>query len=284
MITVNDYTITEKEFDLACNDFKRRLKTHTLKKEYVDSVKDQLIDARLLLDAAKKNNIAIDTKEVSDVYDRIVTNFPAEEDFLKLLESEGDTIDSLKDKIKDDIMLKKYINDTFVDTVTVADKDVLDYYNDNKDNFKTESKVKASHILFDEKDLDLANEVKNKIVNGSNFVDMAKEHSKCPSSQNNGELGYFAKGQMVPEFEKVAFKADIGIVNGPVKTQFGYHLIVVYDKTGEKIEEFDNVKEELKNHLKNTLINYKITEATDVLKEKAHIVIDNSKLEAKYNK
>jgi len=155
MITVNDYTITEKEFDLACNDFKRRLKTHTLKKEYVDSVKDQLIDARLLLDAAKKNNTAIDTKEVSDVYDRILTNFPAEEDFLKLLESEGDTIDSLKDKIKDDILLKKYINDMYVDTVDVADKDVLDYYNDNKDNFKSESKVKASHILFDEKDLDL---------------------------------------------------------------------------------------------------------------------------------
>lgn len=281
MITVNGYTITEKEFDLACEDFKRRMRTSKLTKQYIDSIKEQLIDARLLLDAAKKENMTVEENQIEEIYGRILTNFPSEEEFLKILESEGDTIDTLKDKIRDDVLLKKYITDNFVDTVTVSDEEVIKYYEENKENFRMQSQVKASHILFDNSDEELAKEIKNKILSGEDFGEMAKQHSKCPSSNNSGDLGYFGKGQMVPEFEKAAFTAEIGIVNGPVTTQFGHHLIMVYDKTGEKIQEFDSVKEELKEHLKNTLINYKITESTEKLKETAEISVDNALIEKK---
>jgi len=83
----------------------------------------------------------------------------------------------------------------------------------------------ARHILVD--DETLCNELKSKIAGGEDFAALAREHSKCPSGSNGGSLGTFGPGQMVPEFDKVVFSAPVNEVQGPVKTQFGYHLLEV---------------------------------------------------------
>lgn len=88
--------------------------------------------------------------------------------------------------------------------------------------------VKASHILVDTRAE--ANLIKSKIDNGESFEALAKKYSKCPSGQEGGNLGYFERGQMVPEFEDAAFDLPVGKVSEPVHTQFGWHLIKVYDK------------------------------------------------------
>lgn len=88
--------------------------------------------------------------------------------------------------------------------------------------------VKASHILVDTKAE--ADSIKSKIDNGASFESMAAKYSKCPSGKSGGDLGYFERGQMVPEFEDAAFALPVGKVSCPVKTQFGWHLIKVYDK------------------------------------------------------
>lgn len=89
-------------------------------------------------------------------------------------------------------------------------------------------KVRASHILV--KDEDTAKKLKAEIENGADFAEVAKRHSLCPSKENGGDLGFFGKGQMVKEFEDAAFSLEEGKVSAPVKTQFGYHLIVVTEK------------------------------------------------------
>lgn len=88
--------------------------------------------------------------------------------------------------------------------------------------------VHAAHILVktDKK----AKEVLDKLNKGLSFAEAARKYSDCPSSKNGGDLGWFRKGKMVPEFEKAAFESDKGKLLGPVKTQFGYHLIKVLDK------------------------------------------------------
>lgn len=88
--------------------------------------------------------------------------------------------------------------------------------------------VKASHILVDTKAE--ATSIKAQIDKGESFESMAKKYSKCPSSNNGGDLGYFRRGQMVKEFEDTAFDLPIGKVSNPVQTGFGWHLIKVYDK------------------------------------------------------
>jgi peptidyl-prolyl cis-trans isomerase C len=83
----------------------------------------------------------------------------------------------------------------------------------------------ARHILVDNEAK--CNELKTEIQNGADFAEIAKQYSTCPSSQNGGDLGQFGPGQMVPEFDKAVFSGDVGVVYGPIQTQFGYHLLEV---------------------------------------------------------
>ncbi len=87
----------------------------------------------------------------------------------------------------------------------------------------------ARHILVSTEEQ--CEELKTQIAAGADFVDLAKAHSSCPSSRNGGDLGQFGPGQMVPEFDKVVFSADVNTVQGPVKTQFGYHLLEVTSRS-----------------------------------------------------
>lgn len=88
--------------------------------------------------------------------------------------------------------------------------------------------VRASHILV--KSENQAKELLAKVNAGESFADLAKKHSDCPSKRNGGDLGWFGKGMMVKEFEDAAFGAQKGATVGPVKTQFGWHLIKVVDQ------------------------------------------------------
>jgi peptidyl-prolyl cis-trans isomerase C len=91
------------------------------------------------------------------------------------------------------------------------------------------AQARASHILV--KTEDQANQIMKRLAEGEEFDKVARRFSSCPSGKNGGDLGWFGKGMMVPEFEKIAFEQDVGKVVGPVKTQFGYHVIKV---TGKK--------------------------------------------------
>ena len=83
----------------------------------------------------------------------------------------------------------------------------------------------ARHILVPTEQACL--DLKQQIADGADFAALAKEHSQCPSGQQGGELGTFGRGQMVPEFDKACFEGDVGVVQGPIQTQFGYHLVEV---------------------------------------------------------
>ncbi len=90
-------------------------------------------------------------------------------------------------------------------------------------------RAKARHILVDSEQV--AEELKQDIEGGADFGAVAREHSKCPSNAQGGDLGEFGQGQMVPEFDAVVFSAEVGKPHGPVKTQFGYHLIEITSRT-----------------------------------------------------
>ncbi|HHM05093.1 MAG TPA: peptidylprolyl isomerase [Gammaproteobacteria bacterium] len=90
-------------------------------------------------------------------------------------------------------------------------------------------KASARHILVSTEDA--CEDLKGQIEAGADFAELAEQHSQCPSGKRGGELGEFMPGQMVPEFDQVVFSAEVGTVQGPVKTQFGYHLVEVTNRT-----------------------------------------------------
>lgn len=90
------------------------------------------------------------------------------------------------------------------------------------------TEVRASHILV-ATEQEAAN-LRNEIINGKDFADVAAEYSSCPSGANGGDLGYFARGMMVKPFEDAAFSLEVGEISDPIQTQFGWHLIKLIDK------------------------------------------------------
>ncbi len=91
------------------------------------------------------------------------------------------------------------------------------------------ARAKARHILVETKEA--CEQLKEDIANGAAFEEVAKQHSKCPSGQSGGALGEFGPGQMVAEFDAVVFNEDVGVVHGPIQTQFGYHLVEITERS-----------------------------------------------------
>lgn len=144
-------------------------------------------------------------------------------------------------------ILKQFALNTLLKDIVVTDSEVVQYYLANKEEFAEPESVKASHILVES--FEKAAEVAHKIKNGLFFEEAARKYSTCPSNEQGGDLGYFSRGMMVPEFEEAAFSMEQGQVSAPVKTQFGYHLIKVYDKKENSIKPVDDVRDQIANQL-----------------------------------
>jgi peptidyl-prolyl cis-trans isomerase C len=154
-----------------------------------------------------------------------------------------DAIESISKEVITSMAINKILSD-----ITVTDDEVKKYYEDNKETFAEPATVSARHILVETEEE--AKKAKEEIASEKmSFGDAAMKYSTCPSNQQGGNLGEFSKGMMVPEFEEAAFTSEIGVVTEPVKTQFGYHLILVDAKNEASIKSFDEVKDSVLNQL-----------------------------------
>ncbi|QQK07483.1 peptidylprolyl isomerase [Miniphocaeibacter halophilus] len=168
-------------------------------------------------------------------FDALKNGLDKNEDYLKEIE-----------RIKESA-LKQFAVNNFLKDIEIKDSEVEEYYNSHKEYFKKPEMVTASHILVE--DEEKAKKVKEEIENGKSFEEAAVEYSTCPSKEKGGSLGQFGRGQMVPEFEQAAFNAEVGTITDPVKSQFGYHIIKVDNKTSEDYSSLDEVKNEVKRQL-----------------------------------
>lgn len=166
-----------------------------------------------------------------------------------------ETISQMEKRIIAAMAMEKILSDVKID-----DKEVQAFYDEHKAAFEVPESVKASHILIQvSKDAgnDLWSKAKKEltalrkdILAGKvSFEDAAKDRSDCPSKSDGGNLGFFTKGQMVPEFDEVAFSTKVGEISAPVKTQFGYHIVKVTDHKEASTRPFEEVKEELRQQL-----------------------------------
>jgi peptidyl-prolyl cis-trans isomerase C len=154
-----------------------------------------------------------------------------------------DAMENISKEVITSMAINKVLGD-----ITVTDDEVKKYYEDNKETFGQPATVSARHILVETEEE--AKNAKEEILSGKiSFGDASMKYSMCPSNQQGGNLGEFSKGMMVPEFEEAAFTAEIGEISEPVKTQFGYHLIVVDAKNEASVKSFDEVKDTVLNQL-----------------------------------
>ena len=135
-----------------------------------------------------------------------------------------------------------------VDGVRVTDEEAKKFFEENEKDLNAGESVSASHILVDSEEK--ANEIKAEIESGAvSFEDAARKYSSCPSSEQGGALGEFTRGQMVPEFDEACFSMKVGELRGPVKTQFGYHLIKLNDKKEATPLKYEDIADQIKQKL-----------------------------------
>jgi len=164
---------------------------------------------------------------------------------------ETDVFKQELDKARDFILTQLNINSIMAAT-RLDDADVRAYFNQDPTKFGEKETADTSHILVESEELCL--ELRNKIVSEEiSFEDAAKQHSTCPSNERGGTLGSYERGQMVPEYDNVAFTLAINEISIPVKTEFGYHLIKLNSKTEGEKPVFDKVKDKVKNDLSSQL-------------------------------
>jgi peptidyl-prolyl cis-trans isomerase C len=164
---------------------------------------------------------------------------------------------------------RRALRDAYFDRTvknSVSSADARKIYDQQASGARQEEEVRARHILVDTEDR--AKEVYEKIAHGEDFVRMAKEHSKDPGSkEDGGDLGYFARGQMVPQFEEAAFKLKKGDISMPVQTKFGWHLIKIEDRRSRGAPPFDEVKD----RLMASMVHRKAQEVATGLRDKAKL-------------
>lgn len=163
-------------------------------------------------------------------------------------------------------ILKQMAMQEIYKSVEVSEKDAKDYYDGHQDILTEPLAMEASHILVE--DEELAKKLEKDLKDEADFAELAKEHSKCPSSAEGGHLGPFGPGMMVPEFDKMAQELPLGEISEPVKTDFGYHIIRVDKREGGAPLAFDEIKDELMTQMKILKQQDQYTQLTTSLRDK----------------
>lgn len=248
-----------------------------------DKIINELMVKTLLDQAMKKNNIKVSNEEVEKELKSLIDKIGSKDKFNELLKQNGISSADFKKDLKEEVKIKKLVDQLSI--VKISDSDTRKFYDSNLDKFKYPDKVRASHILIsadadrirevikaDEKNKDLSEaqideKVKQDIaakyqkaqkilaevkLDQSKFAKLAKENSDDPgSAEQGGDLGYFTKDQMVPEFANAAFSARPSIVTDIVKSPYGYHIILVKDRIAAGVEPYEKVKGEIAAFLEN---------------------------------
>ena len=210
--------LTEAQFEAYLKSVPREQQMYAQNPQYREQYKEQFIDLYLFAQLGKDEKM-----DETDEFKEIMEG--ARRDILAQL--------SMRDMLKD---------------ITVTEEEQKAFYEENKAQFGKGATVSAKHILTDSEEK-CQTILKNIEAGEKTFEDAAREFSTCPSGAKGGDLGEFGKGQMVKEFEDAAFTAEPGVVVGPVKTQFGYHLIKVEKKNEPKTAEFEEVKGQIYQQL-----------------------------------
>jgi peptidyl-prolyl cis-trans isomerase C len=240
-----------------------------------DMAKDRLIDQTLMSEESKRRNYQVDSAEVN----KGMKQWLRQNGGKKALEKGQNPLiknqDDLRREITNQIQFNRLLEEES-SCEPVTEEEARKYYDSRPDLFSTEPLLTASHILrkasseaeFEEAQKEVAI-LRARIEGGEDFVELVRKESD--DSQNDGHLGQFGRGNMVPPFEQAAFSLEAGELSQPVKTQFGWHVIQLHERTEPVVTPFEEVREQVIEYLQERRRDKVFDEFLDGLKKKAEI-------------
>ena len=245
LATVDGKAITVGDFDKRVSKMPAYYKTlaSQRKKDFLDD----MINEQLIYKEALKRGIGRDTE-----------------------------VKELVDEAKRKIIIAKLM-EVEVKKSAVNEEKIKEFYGLHKTDFVTPLKLRASHIMVDTEAE--AGEVLQKLKDGGDFAQLAKQYSKDPSKDRGGDIGYFIKGQLMPEIEDVCFKLQVGQTSDMIKTKFGYHIVKLTDRIEPRTVELSEVRDAIEKELKDRAQQKTLDDLVKILRTKAHVKINEKLLE-----
>jgi len=250
-------------------------------RRHKQNIVNRLVEKRLLQQAIRKAGVAVTPQELEQGVTKYKEMFRTEENFQRYLRSSNTTLERIQDNIRFNKALDKLLEKD--GPIAVTDAEMKEYYERNKRRYEVKEMVKAGHILIRLKK-DATPEQKKAALTkaqgierearkkGADFKQLAIKHSEGPTGPKGGDLGFFTRGRMAPEFEKAAFGMKPGAVSKPVLTQFGYHIIKVYERKEAGQKSFAEVRESIQKLLVSRAKRKRKAELLRELKKGATIV------------
>jgi len=284
---VNGEDVKKGELDMAVRSLEDRARS-AVPAEQRDAVFRQVLDRiigfHLLVQEAKARKVVAPPWEVDSQVDQIKKQFPTEDAFNQMLQARGVSLEQLRADTAQTIAVNVMLKNELEPKIAVTEADRKKFYDENRARFRQEDSVHASHILIrtpeqadaaaKAKARSQAGDLLAQLNKGADFADLAKKHSQDPgSAPNGGDLGFFSKGQMVPAFEQAAFGLKPGQTSDIVETPFGYHIIRVSEAKAGRDLNYDEVKAQIDDYLKQQLRDQKSQEFVDQLKAKSKVEI-----------
>ena len=241
----------------------------------IDMAKDRLIDQTLMADESKRRNYKVDPAEVN----KGMKQWLRQNGGKKALEQGKNPLIKNQEDLRREITSQIQFNRLLEEESScepVTEEEARKYYDSRPDLFSTEPLLTASHILkkasseaeFEEAEKEVAI-LRARIEEGEDFAEVVRKESD--DSQNDGHLGQFGRGRMVPPFEKAAFALEVGELSQPVRTQFGWHIIQLHERTEPEVTPFEDIREQLIEYLQERRKDKVFDEFLDGLKQKAEI-------------
>lgn len=223
------------------------------------SVVEMMVEKRILQQKMESKGIAVNEEEINArIAEMAEQRGVALEDIEGELAKSGMTMEGLRSQVKMGLGVQKLVDLEMGSEGQVSEAEAKKYYDENPKRFSAPEQVKASHILIKTEGLDEAGKAgaRNKIEDllkqvkeGTDFAELAKTNSDCPSGKRGGDLGFFARERMVKEFSDAAFSMQEGDVSDIVETKFGYHIIKVTGKKEASTTSYDEAKEDIVSNL-----------------------------------
>lgn len=244
--------------------------------EYMGYAKDNMVARTLLLEIAEEKNITVAGNRVDTAFESIVEEAGGKEHFyINYNTSEGNE-DEFKKSPHDNLLMQDVIQNVLGAKQKPTGEELKAYYEEHIDRYMHPEKAKASHIL---KSLDhgadpvaaynLLRDLRKQLKNGADFAALSDEHSDNPG--DGGDLGIFSQGELVPEFESVAFSLDVGELSPVFVTPFGYHLVKLVEKFEREPIALDEIREQVIEHFIEETHNDRVRKYIETLKAKATI-------------
>lgn len=280
---VNGRPITQADLDNAVQGYALEQKRQTMDQlsaeelqEARDFALEKLLARELIFQEALARGVVADEAAVEREKRKIIENFPSEEEFAATLERAGITPEAYHRMLRQDVTVN-LLSEAKLEEVPEPDAaEVERVYREHPQQMVRQGRVRASHILVRSDDQGEAaarakiSELQKRLA-GEDFAQLARLYSQCPSAPGGGDLGYFRRGDMVKNFEELAFSLPVGTVGGPVQTQFGLHLVKVLDREEDAPLSLEEARPKIRKFLRDEAGSRLLKEWVEGLREQAKI-------------